>query len=168
MLAFAIPIPFLSLLVFGTLAAFPEANAQTVGTIRKLDFDAPNKPDEATYKVVQFKITKPNVAQAHVILRQFSRRVRVEFEGSGLPKGQYAIAISSGCEKGQVKAARYKSVWRELHRFESNPVNIATEKSLPGASLRDPASETRLEGKALALFKVSRGNYAVLDCQVVR
>jgi hypothetical protein len=149
------------------LFILPQAFAQSIGTIKRIDMDD-SKPQNPDYILVDLTIKKPRPGQGHFLLRQFSNRVRVEFEGAGLVKGTYTIGVASGCSHGSLTEARYKAAWRELHRFPSTPTHISTEKSVPGASLKDPAAKLMFTGKAIALFHLSNHKYDVIDCKTVK
>jgi len=145
---------------------------QAIGTIHKIDL-ADEGPKAANHILVIMDLKRLKVpgARGHAIARQFTKRSRIEFEGSGLPKGKYSLAVSAECKTGTLPAARYKSLLTELHQFSVTSTHIATEKSLPKASLRPPEKGGSdllvLEGKALTLFRIQKDKYEAIDCKVL-
>jgi hypothetical protein len=141
----------------------PLAVAQSIGTIKTTDFEnAKPKTDLPDSKIIDMNLKKFRNADGHAILRQFPNRIRVEFEGSRLPFGTYTLARSESCSKSPtVSSARYKSAFKELHRFKSDQAHIATEKSLPKMTLAE------FQGKGLNLFKVGADKYELIDCKPV-
>jgi hypothetical protein len=140
--------------------------------IHKIDLGQEGE-SQPTMVLLQFDVKKLKVpsAHSHVILRQLSKAVRVEVEGAELPKGNYAVAVSGDCSsaKGAISASQYKSSWTELHQVECSSAYLASEKSHPEASLRKgDGSKVVLEGKSLALFKVSKGSYTPIDCKPIK
>jgi hypothetical protein len=108
-------------------------------------------------------------SKANVILRQMTKRVRVEFEGAGIPRGKYTLAVSANCPSGRsVSEGRYKADWTELHRFAVSTTHIETEKSAPDAALRE-GGRLILFGKSFGFFKVGAGGALdVIDCKPVK
>ena len=98
---------------------------------------------------------------AKVVFYQFSKRVRVEFEAAGLPKGEYILAVAAKCSPAQ-----FGKSWTELHRFKSDAQQIQTEKSLPKATLREGKADLLvLGGKSLGLFRVKPAQ--LVDCKAI-
>jgi hypothetical protein len=96
-----------------------------------------------------------------VILYQFPKRARIDFEADGLPKGEYVLAIASKCSAGG-----YSKAWTDLHRFKTLSGHIQNEKSLPQAALREGKRGTLiLMGKGLGLFRVKP--LQLIDCKTV-
>ncbi|NJL23784.1 MAG: hypothetical protein HC902_00435 [Calothrix sp. SM1_5_4] len=75
-----------------------DEESPSMGTIRPLDFEN-EKPAEDSYKLIEFNFKKLKIPKAYgnSIVRQFSRRVRLEFEAAGLPKGSYTLAVAGRC-----------------------------------------------------------------------
>ena len=88
--------------------------------------DRTKGPDFVVITLDLKKLKVPG-AHGHVVLRQFRNRCRIEFEGSGLPKGSYTLARADSCH------ARSS----DLHVFSVSSTHAATEKSLPGAVLTE-------------------------------
>jgi hypothetical protein len=104
-------------------------------------------------------------ANSHVIVRQLSNRVRFELEGAGLPRGKYTLALGDCGSHSALSPESYKRSWKEVHHFTTDTTHVATEQSLQKAKLRGPGS---IEGQGLALFHVTSGRYAVVDCQDIK
>lgn len=145
-----------------------------VTTIKTIDMEAegPSPMQNAGHILLLFDVGKVKVsgAHAHAILRQLQKRVRVEFESSGLPKGRYALAWAEQCAgAGRLNLAQYKKRWNEIHHFQTTSTYIATEKSMAQTALRkgDRSSHV-LEGKALALFQVNKSQVELIDCKPIR
>ncbi len=171
-----IPIFLLSLLVSSSILATASEGERDSGitTIKTIDMEAesPTPAPSAGHSLLQFDVSKMKVpgAHAHAILRQLQKRVRAEFESSGLPKGRYALAWAETCSgAGRLSAAVYKKRWHEIHRFQTTSTYIATEKSMAQTSLRKgDQSPNVLEGKALALFHVTKDLFELIDCKLVK
>lgn len=138
--------------------------AQSIGTIQKLDL-SDDRPPDPTYRLIilDVKKLKNSGARGHIILRQFSNRVRVEFDGAGLPKGEYTIALAPDCSmaRQEVSSGSYKNNFKELHRFPSKTSHVETEKSQPKAKLAD------MDGKSVALFRAGKSAMTTIDCRPV-
>ncbi len=158
---------FVHLIVPGVWASDEES---AIGSIHKIDM-TDNTPKAPGHVIVMMDLKKLKSAAAHghVVFQQFAKRVRVEFEGSGLPKGKYSLAVSENCAgAAELGAGPYKNNWTELHKFDSESDHIATEKSLPQATLRAGGTAPLvLEGKSVALFRMKSGKYSKIDCKTV-
>ncbi len=146
---------------------------QSIGTIHKMDMtdDKPAAAPVASQILVVMDLKNLKVAGAHghAIVRQFTRRSRIDFDGSGLPKGKYSLAVASSCKTGLLTGAIYKSSVTELHSFNVTSAHVATEKSLPKASLRESGKGNLvLEGKALMLLRILKDKFEVVDCKPIR
>jgi len=132
---------------------------QSIGTIHKIDM-SDDKPKGPTYILVSLDLKRLKVsgAHGHSIVRQFTKRSRIEFEGSGLPKGKYALGVASSC----------KSAITDLHQFEVTSTHVSTEKSLPKAALREPGNGLLvLEGKFLIFSRFVKGKFEAVDCKAI-
>jgi hypothetical protein len=144
---------------------------QHMTTIQKFDLG-----DEASqspvYILTTFDVTKARVpgSRAHAILRQMRKRVRVEFESAGLPKGVWKLAFASSCpagENGPITLAQYKKHWTELNDIKIKSTHVSVEKSHMDMDLR-PGGQNKivLEGKSLGLFQVlPHGKVLRIDCK---
>ncbi len=161
------------LIIFAKASASGDDVDQAIGTIHKIDM-TDNTPKAPNYVLIIFDVKKVKVpgAHGHSILRQFAKRVRAEFEGAGLPKGPYRLAVASSCpagENGPVSMSHFKKIWTELHRFKVTSTHIATEKSQVDTTLR-PGGKGHLilEGKVLALFQELKGDKILrVDCKPI-
>ena len=153
-------------LVLGLQVSADETVDSRYGTIKKIDLsdDGPKPGPNHVVIVMDMKKLGISGARGNVVLYQFPTRVRIEFEGAGLPKGKYTLAVAANCAAGA-----YASAWTELHQFISSSALIATEKSLPKATLRDAKAPgvLGLTGKSLALFRVIGQKYSQVDCKPV-
>lgn len=136
--------------------------AQSFGSVQKLDLDDERPPDPK-FRLLVMNLKKLKATRGNIILRQFSKRVRVEFDGAGLPNGKYSIALSAKCPDvtGPLSRKSYEKGWTELHQFPSTSSHVETEKSLPTASLKD------MESKSLSFFRVVGDRYSRIDCKAV-
>lgn len=142
---------------------------QSIGTIHKIDL-ADETPKGPNYILVVMDLKRLKVpgARGHSIVRQFTKRSRIDFDGSGLPKGKYTLAVADDCKSGTLPAAKYKSALTELHQFQVISTHIATEKSLPKAALREPSKGLLvLENKSLHLFRVQKDKFETIDCKPI-
>lgn len=143
---------------------------QAIGTIHKIDM-TDDKPKAPNYTLIMFDVKKLKVpgARGYSILRQFAKRVRVEFVGDGVPKGKYALAVAAGCGGGTLSAAAYKSGWKQLHQFDNTSTHISTEKSQTDWALR-PGDKGKqiLEGKSLGFFRINKDKFELIDCKPVQ
>ena len=142
---------------------------QSIGTIHKIDL-TDDKPKAPSYILLVFDLKKLKVpgSHGHSIVRQFTKRCRIDFDGSGMPKGNYTLGVAPSCKSGSLTAAAYKSSVTELHRFNVSSTHVSTEKSLPKASLRDPGKGLLvLEGKALMLFHSVKNKFEIVDCKSI-
>jgi hypothetical protein len=162
----------LALLISLNLHAADDVD-NSMSTIHKIDMtdDSPKSPN---YVLTVFDVKALRVpgSSAHAILRQLNKRVRAEFEATGIPKGKYKLAISLDCSgKTRLTFAAYKKTWTELHSFKMVSTHIATEKSHYEMSLR-PSAQAKtsvLEGKALALFHIEKGGmFNRVDCKTIQ
>lgn len=159
-----------SLAFFGS-GTFGADGDSGITSIHQIDLtqDGPKKPNFVLMHMNVGKLKARN-SRGHVILRQFSKRVRAEFESENLPRGQYALAVASSCSPGgrTLASDRYQKSWTELHRFKVESTHTQTEKSLPKAALHEPVGEqTVLAGKALGFFKVNKGKLELIDCKPI-
>jgi len=125
------------------------------GSIKKIDLgeDRPQGPSHVVVTMNLGKVKPGRLGQ--VIVYQFSRKVRVDFEGD-LPKGDYSLRVASSCAGA--------NGWSELHRFTSNSTHIQTEKSLLKASLNEAKPGfLKLMGKSLALYRGAQQ----IDCKTI-
>jgi hypothetical protein len=153
---------FLLLLLSMTLAihAWADDSDSHFGSVQKIDLgdEGPKSPNHLLL-TMNLKKVKPG-ALGQVIIYQFSKRVRLEFEAGGMPRGEYAMAVSSSCS-----LADYGK-WTELHRFKVTSDHIQTEKSLPKASVREAKPGILvLVGKSLGLFRVKP--HQLIDCKPI-
>lgn len=142
-----------------------------MGTIHKIDL-GDETPKSESFILTQFDVKKVKVpgARAHAIVRQMRKRTRAEFEGNGLPKGNYRLAYATSCPSGNsLTAAQYKN-WRELLEVKIVSPHVSVEKSHPDIDLRPGGSAGNfLEEKSLALFQRQKnGKFLKLDCQVLK
>jgi hypothetical protein len=143
-----------SMLVHHVWADDTDAN---FGSVHKIDLadEGPQSPNHLLLSI-NLKRVKPG-ALGQVIIYQFSKRVRIEFEAGGMPKGEYTLAVSPTCAQPH---------WTELHRFTVTSDHIQTEKSLPKVSLRDAKPGLLvLTGKSLGLFRVKP--HQLIDCKPI-
>jgi hypothetical protein len=98
------------------------------------------------------------------------KRVRVEFESAGLPRGAWKLAFASTCpsgESGPITLARYKKHWTELNDIKIKSTHVSVEKSHMNMDLR-PGGQNKivLEGQSLGLFQVlPHGKLLRIDCK---
>ena len=160
--------------LFAGLSHFAAAEEDINGgisTIKTIDLenDGPQSPN---YVLLMLDIKKLGVsgAHAHLILRQLAGKVRAEFEGSGMPKGSYALAIADSCSVGTqfMSKERYKKSWSEIHSFQTKTTYVSTEKSMNGAALhKGGKSATILDSKSIALFHVVKEKFERVDCKAI-
>src|SRR5665213_2264461 len=152
---------FIFVAIFSVPATWADDSDSNFGSIKKIDLsdEAPQAPDHLMITMNLNKV-KPGML-GQVILYQFSKRVRLEFEAGGLPKGEYALAVATKCSNGD-----YKKGWTEVHRFTSNSAHIQTEKSIPKASLEAKPGFQVLTGKFLGLFRMKP--QLLIDCQPIK
>lgn len=131
--------------------------------IHNIDLSGPGGPQAPNYSLILFdvaKLKKPG-ANAHVIFRQLTKRVRVEFTGNGLPRGKFWLGYANACSKSP-------SAWTHAHDFSVTSAFIATEKSIQKASLRDKGGNPVFEGKKVGLFKGSGKSSTLIDCKTIQ
>lgn len=162
--AIRILLPIFAFLFSSSVATADED--QSMGSIHKIDLEneAPSAPN---YVLLVLDVKKAGVpgARAHVILRQLRKRVRIEFEGTGLPKGKYKLALAGTC----ANIKNYKSGWTELQELSVIEQNTITEKANFQMSLREAKPGlTVMEGKALGLFRVNKGAIQNIDCKTIQ
>lgn len=155
-----------------TPRAWGDDNDAGMTSIHKIDLQqadtGPAAPDSYIGFDLNIKRLKIPGAHANVILRQMTKRVRIEFEGAGVPRGKYVFAVASGCPSGHlVTDARYKAAWTEMHRFTVSETHIATEKSQPKVALRSGGDRVLL-GKSLGFFKVAKAGFELIDCREIK
>lgn len=165
----------LLLIVTLNLAAWAEDKEidPSIGTIKKIDL-SDESPSAPTHILLEFSLKKLGVAGArgHAILRQFSKSCRIDFEGSGLPRGRYTLALSQDGLSGTLSASRYQAQAKELHRFNVTSTHTSTEKTLREFALRESAEEKIvLQGKALTLFRLrtekKAEKFEAIDCKTI-
>lgn len=156
---------FLILTLLITAAAFAQDEDAKMQTIHQIDLGKEEPKSGDNYALMLFDVKKVKVpgSRAHIIFRQFSKRVRLEFEAAGIPKGKYRIGIHSGCPKSE-------KAWTILHEAFQESTFLATEKSLPKHALRKaPVSgQTILEGMNVGLFQVKGKNSLLVDCKPIK
>ncbi len=157
-------------LLAGTAAAEEDISGG-ISTIKTIDLENEG-PQSPNYVLLTFDIKKLGVsgAHAHLILRQLNAKVRAEFEGSGMPKGGYTLAVADSCAAGaaSMNKERYKKSWREIHSFQTKTTYVSTEKSIAGAALHKGGKVGDvLYGKAVGLFHVVKEKFERVDCKPV-
>ena len=134
-------------------------------TIHNIDLTGAEGPSAPNYSLTMFNVKKVKVpgSRAHVIFRQFAKRVRLEFEASGIPFGKYHVGVSRGCS-GQADN------WTKLHEMEQTSTHLATEKSLPAYALRKAAAagQSVLQGMNVGLFQLKGKKPVLVDCQPIK
>ena len=134
-------------------------------TIHNIDLTGQDGPVGPNYSLTLFNVKKVKVpgSRAHVIFRQFAKRVRLEFEASGIPYGKYHIGVSRGC-------SGVESNWTHLHEMEQTSTHLATEKSLPNYALRKAAAagQTVLQGMNVGLFQIKGKKSTLVDCKAIK
>jgi hypothetical protein len=144
---------------------------QRMTTIQKIDL-GDETPKSPVYILTIFDVTKAKVpgSRAHAILRQMRKRMRVEFESAGLPKGEWKLAFASTCpagENGPITSAQYAKHWTELSDIKIKSTHVSAEKSHMDMDLR-PGGQNKivLEGQSLGLFQVlPHGKMLRIDCK---
>ena len=152
---------FLLALSLNPILAGADDSDANFGSIKKIDLsdDKPASPNH-TLIMLNLKKVKPGML-GQIILYQFAKRMRLEFEADGLPKGDYVLAVAPKCTAGDLGKA-----WTELHRFKSTSAHLQTEKSLTTTSLHESKPNTiTLAGKSLALFKIKPP--LMVDCKLI-
>lgn len=156
----AISLLALSLACFSAVAQ----DDSSITTIHNIDLSQEG-PQGPNYTLIIFDVKKVKVpgSRAHVIFRQFSKRVRLEFESAGIPKGKYRIGIAAGCPANE-------SQWTRLHEVRQTSTHLATEKSLPAYALRNaPANgQKSLKGMNVGLFQVKGKKAVLIDCKLIK
>ncbi len=147
-------------------AAWSQDDDAKIQSIHNIDLGQQDGPSGPNYSLIVLDVKKAKVpgARAHIIFRQFSKRVRLEFEASGIPYGKYRIGIrESGCP-GSEKA------WTILHEAEQSSTHLATEKSLPKHALAKPVTpdQTILRGMNVGLFQVKGKGSLLIDCKPIK
>ncbi len=135
-------------------------------TIHNIDLTAPEGPGGPSFVLILLDVKKVKVpgSRAHIIFRQFSKRVRLEFEASGIPYGKYKIGVhTSGCP------ANEKS-WTILHEAVQESTHLATERSLPKHALRKAVvnGQTVLQGQNVGLFQIKGAKSILIDCKTIK
>ena len=140
---------FSLLILLSSAQVWAEDIDQSIGSIHKIDMtdERAKGPDFVVVTLDLKKLRVPG-SHAHVILRQFRKRCRIEFEGSGLPKGSYTLAKADSCLGNST----------DLHSFSVSSTHAATEKSLPGAVLTE----------YLPKFLILKNKSGVVDCKAFR
>lgn len=149
---------FFVLIFTASFASADHSDDSAFGQIKKIDLSEEPKtnPDHILMALKLNKVRAGKLAQ--VTIYQFSKRVRIDFDG-GLPKGEYTLAVAGSC------SAKH-SAFKELHKFTSNNSNVQTEKSLQKYSLFPMNGYTALVGKSLALFR--RTPALMIDCETIK
>lgn len=131
--------------------------------IHSIDLSGPGGPQAPNYSLVLFdvaKLKKPG-ANAHVIFRQLTKRVRIEFTGNSMPRGKYWLGYANACSKAP-------AAFTKAYDFSVTSAFIATEKSIQKASLRDKDGAPVFEGKKVALFKGIGKSSTLIDCKTIQ
>ncbi len=139
--------------------AFAESDEENkVQNIKKMDLSEPDKPNGPGHTITMFDLKRLNVpgSHAHVVFNQLRKRVRIEFEGTGLPKGKYILGVAGNCSSQD-----FKRGWKERHRFASESTHVATEKAHYDLTLES------LHGKAVGLFRADGGKTTFVDCKII-
>src|SRR4051812_48756574 len=122
------------LLLLGIIAsvhAMADENEAGFGSVKKIDLTE-SGPARSNHVMVMLNLKKVKPGSlAQVVFYQFSKRARIDFEGDGLPHGEYVLAVAPKCSSTRDKT------WTELHRFKTTSAHVQNEKSLPNASLYD-------------------------------
>lgn len=149
---------FTAALFFSLTAWCDDDEDNKVQDIKKIDLSAPDKPSGPGHSIIMFDLKNLKVpgANAHVVFNQLRKRVRIEFEGTALPKGKYLLAIANDCSSHE-----FKRGWKERHQFKSESTYVATEKAHYDLTLAG------LKGKAVGLFKAEGGKTTLVDCKSI-
>ncbi|MGE4130738.1 MAG: hypothetical protein AB7F86_03825 [Bdellovibrionales bacterium] len=160
-----IGVTLISLFLYAAIAhADTEDQDNKTTVIQSYDFTNGEQKSQPNYILILFDVKKLNVknAHGHVIFRQLRNRVRLEFESSEFPRGEYAIGVSNSCGTSP-------SQWTELHKVKAASSHLAIEKALPKASLREPASSKMLmQGQNVGLFRVKGKSKVLIDCKPIQ
>jgi len=152
-------------LALAPFTAFAADEDSSITTIHNIDLGQDSGPQGPNYTLIIFDVKKVKVpgSRAHVIFRQFNKRVRLEFEAAGIPKGKYRIGVSRGCSGNEDN-------WARLHEAEQSDTFLATEKSLPSHALRKAPvkNQTVLQGMNVGLFQVKGKKSTLVDCKPIK
>lgn len=85
------------------------------------------------------------------------KKVKLEFEGTGLRKGLFKIVIADDCKIGK---NRKISSLKELYSFNTQYGEISSEDNLPFEKLDDIG----LTNKSVVLLKVGKNHNQVIAC----
>ena len=164
-------VPALTAFIFATsvvVAAQTDEDAKTT-IIQQIDLSGEGGPSKPNYILFMWDVKRLGSARAHTILRQLNKRVRVEVEGEGWPKGKYAIATATQCGKPSLTPSVYQKFWTELHALDIKTPLVASEKAVFTASLRTAdKNKLVLEGRQLGFFHIVKGQYRLIDCKPIQ
>lgn len=157
---------FAVFLVLLSAPAFAQDEDARMQTIHQIDLGKEESKSGDSYALMLFDVKKVKVpgSRAHIIFRQFAKRVRLEFEAAGIPKGKYKIGvINSGCPGSENR-------WNIVHEAIQESTFLATEKSLPKHALRKApvAGQTVLQGMNVGLFQVKGKSSLLVDCKPIK
>lgn len=152
------------LLTFNTAWAASDEDS-SITTIHNIDLTKDSGPQGPNYSLIIFNVKKVNVpgSRAHVIFRQFAKRVRLEIEAAGIPKGKYHVGVSARCSPSE-------GAWTRLHEVEQTSTYLASEKSLPDFALREAPVKGQkvLTGLNVGLFQVKGKKSTLVDCKPIK
>lgn len=154
------------LLVLGWSPVWAEDRDSSITTIHNIDLTTNEGPSGPNYILILLDVKKAKVpgSRAHIIFRQFSKRVRLEYEASGLPHGKYKIGIHpTSCPKSE-------KLWTILHSATQESTHLATEKSLPKHALRKAVlpGQSVLLGMNVGLFQSRGAKTTLIDCKPIK
>lgn len=157
-------LPILLLLV--SSLALADDKDSSITTIHNIDLTTNEGPSGPNYILILLDVKKAKVpgSRAHIIFRQFSKRVRLEYEASGLPFGKYKIGIHP------TSCPRQEKHWTILHTATQESTHLATEKSLPKHALRKAPlpGQSVLLGMSVGLFQIKGAKSVLIDCKPIK
>ncbi|MGZ3771465.1 MAG: hypothetical protein ACXVCP_09150 [Bdellovibrio sp.] len=94
----------------------------------------------------------------HLTLSNSKKNVKLEFEGSGLKKGQYKFIISDSCKP--LKKFKLKASDAEIYSFKTVYGEVSSETNLPDVNLE----KMDINHKSLVLLKVENKTERMISC----
>ncbi len=148
-----------------------EEPAQEIQLIRRPTMDAlPHQSIERTLNLDLSKMKHGTKVHGKIKFIQIKDKVRIEFEGTELFKGNYSITAVANCsaiKNGKIISPKdYQKQGSELFRFFTEFGSISTEQNSKEISLL-PEDAKFIGDKSIAFYHVQKTKITALDCMAV-
>lgn len=130
--------------------------------------DLQNESDQIRVEFKSIKKTRRSDASAHLVLRQKNKQAIVQFEGSGLLKGEYLVLVVKDCdsikEKIAFKESEIHNVGKLLLPISTDYGEISSEASVLSKTFGWNEGPGPLESQFLLVIK-TKGHWFFLACE---